>query len=238
MNEKIYDPGLPIVIVKDLSRGPSDIKLRYDQLEGTAMAHNHWVGQVDDPEEGVRQLRMVGLTIFLLALIPVGLCVLMTVIGGILWPLILAWSALTYFLIIVGLWAMGQKTYVIGRYVTTDKVWSQFLIDEGQLEDVIDKVLLSNRVPFIKMSKWTYSSFYKLPQGLSIGVSRIMKGTDRRMLMIHIEGIGGGNIAMARSLRSLLGSIEIHSVPEKKTWACTPTPSGDPYSRRFRFIQL
>ncbi|NOQ54609.1 MAG: hypothetical protein GQ558_08405 [Thermoplasmata archaeon] len=202
------------------------------------MAHNHWVGQVDDPEEGVRQLRTVGLTIYLLALIPVGLCFLMTIIGGILWPLILAWSVLTSFLIIVGLWAMGQETYDIGRYVTTDKIWSRFLIDEGQLEDVIDKVLLANRVPFIKMSRWTYSSYYEVPQGLYIGVSRTTKGTDRRILMIHIEGIDGRNIAMARSLRSMLGSIEIHSVPEKRTWACTPTPSGDPSSRRFLFIQL
>ena len=162
----------------------------------------------------------------------------MTVIGGVLWPLILAWTVLTSFLITVGLWAMVQETYVIGRYVTTDKVWYQFLIDEGQLEDVIDKVLLSNRVPFIKMSRWTYSSFYELPQGLYIGVGRITKGTGRRMLMIHIEGIRGRNIAMARSLQSLIGSIEIHSVPEKRTWACTPSPSKDPSERRFLFIQL
>ena len=67
------------------------------------MAHNHWIGQVDDPEEGVRQLRTVGLTIYLLALIPVFLCFVMTAIGGVLWPLILAWSVLTSFLVLAGL---------------------------------------------------------------------------------------------------------------------------------------
>lgn len=182
-------------------------------------------GDVDDPIGGARRLRVMGYYILCLGAVPIVCGVLMGQMGFSVLAITLAWTPLLIYLMASGKWAVSQEGCYAGWNWPMTKEWSRYWLDEGHLEELIEKALIKEMLPFVKGRMWSYHVVFELSEGVRIGVSRLYGSRTYDLLMVHVEGINELNTGISSDVHALLTNIMEREMPIVEKVVYVPAPA-------------
>lgn len=175
---------------------------------------------------GNRRMRTTGRTILALSYLPLSLCISMTALGGVHWPIISVWVLVFLFYLFSGLWALSMEGCHVAKSTVTDRAWMRFWVDDHQLEEAIEDRLRGGGISFEKCRRWAYDVFYEIPMGLTVGVMSQHIGNGHPWLVVLIEGIDCTNVWLAREVKQGLDGIRIEGAPLVGRLVPSRCPSG------------
>jgi hypothetical protein len=181
-----------------------------------------WNGIEERPIDGMLRLRATSNAILCLLAISMVMCSTMMYYSSSPFLFIISWTPLCAYLFMSSVWARALPGYVVWRSYVVDRVWASFWLDERNLEVEIESRLQSDLVPFRKECLWSYVSHYLLPEGLEIGIIRLVADRYSVRILILVEGINDTNWDLASDVIGTLDGLDIGQV--KVVGRPTPTP--------------